>query len=72
MEDTQEKAEAPSSSAAVLESGLERIAKGDLTFHIPITSGESVNEPEKRLQRIRRCNQESNRGTGKIDKNRLK
>ena len=36
MEETQKKAEALSASAAVLEGGLERIAKGDLTFHIPL------------------------------------
>jgi methyl-accepting chemotaxis protein len=36
MEETQKKGEALSASAAVLESGLERISNGDLTFHIPI------------------------------------
>jgi len=42
MEDTQKKAEALSASAAVLESGLERITKGDLTFHIPLVDGDPL------------------------------
>jgi len=42
MEDTQKKAEAFSASAAVLESGLERITKGDLTFHIPLVDGDPL------------------------------
>jgi methyl-accepting chemotaxis protein len=42
MEETQKKAEALSASAAVLESGLERISKGDLTFHIPVVDGDPL------------------------------
>jgi methyl-accepting chemotaxis protein len=42
MEETQKKAEALSASAAVLESGLERISKGDLTFHIPLVEGDPL------------------------------
>jgi methyl-accepting chemotaxis protein len=42
MEETQKKAEALSASAAVLENGLERIAKGDLTFNIPLVEGDPL------------------------------
>jgi len=42
MEETQKKAEALSVSAAVLESGLERISKGDLTFQIPLVEGDPL------------------------------
>ena len=42
MEETQKKAEALSASAAILENGLERIAKGDLTFHIPLVEGDPL------------------------------
>jgi methyl-accepting chemotaxis protein len=42
MEETQKKAEALSASAAVLESGLERISKGDLTFNIPLVEGDPL------------------------------
>jgi len=42
MEETQKKAEALSASASVLENGLERIAKGDLTFHIPLVDGDPL------------------------------
>jgi len=42
MEETQKKGEALSTSAAVLESGLERIAHGDLTFIIPLVDGDPL------------------------------
>jgi len=42
MEETQKKAEALSASAAVLEGGLERISKGDLTFQIPLVEGDPL------------------------------
>jgi methyl-accepting chemotaxis protein len=42
MEETQKKAEALSASASVLENGLERIAQGDLTFHIPLVDGDPL------------------------------
>jgi methyl-accepting chemotaxis protein len=42
VEDSQKKAEALSASAAVLEGGLERISKGDLTFHAPILEGDPL------------------------------
>jgi len=42
MEEMQKKTEALSASAAVLESGLERISKGDLTFQIPIAEGDPL------------------------------
>jgi methyl-accepting chemotaxis protein len=42
MEETQKKAEVLSASAAVLESGLERISKGDLTFQIPLVDGDPL------------------------------
>ena len=42
MEETQKKAEALSASAAILESGLERISKGDLTFNIPLVEGDPL------------------------------
>ena len=42
MEESQKKAEALSASAGVLESGLERISKGDLTFRAPIVDGDPL------------------------------
>ena len=42
MEESQKKAEALSASAAVLESGLEKIARGDLTFRAPIVDGDPL------------------------------
>ncbi len=42
MEESQKKAEALSASAAVLEGGLERISRGDLTFHAPILDGDPL------------------------------
>jgi methyl-accepting chemotaxis protein len=42
MEESQKKAEALSASAGVLESGLEKIAKGDLTFHAPVVEGDPL------------------------------
>ena len=42
VEESQKKAEALSASAAVLEGGLERIAKGDLTFHAPVIDGDPL------------------------------
>jgi methyl-accepting chemotaxis protein len=42
MEDSQKRAEALSVSAAVLEGGLERISKGDLTIQIPIAEGDPL------------------------------
>ena len=42
MEETQKKAEALSASAVFLENGLERISKGDLTFHIPLVDGDPL------------------------------
>ena len=42
MEDSQKKAEALSESVTVLESGLERISKGDLTFNAPIIDGDPI------------------------------
>jgi methyl-accepting chemotaxis protein len=42
MEESRKRTEALSLSAAVLESGLERIAKGDLTTQIPIAEGDPL------------------------------
>ena len=42
IEDSQKKAETLSASAAVLESGLEKIAKGDLTFQAPLVDGDPL------------------------------
>lgn len=42
MEESQKKAEALSASAAILEGGLERISRGDLTFHAPILDGDPL------------------------------
>ena len=42
MEDSQKKAELLSASAAVLEGGLEKISKGDLTFQAPINDGDPL------------------------------
>jgi methyl-accepting chemotaxis protein len=42
MEDSQKRAETLSVSAAVLEGGLERIAKGDLTIQMPIAEGDPL------------------------------
>jgi methyl-accepting chemotaxis protein len=42
MEDSQKRAETLSVSAAVLEGGLERIAKGDLTTQMPIAEGDPL------------------------------
>jgi len=42
VEESQKKAEALSASAAVLESGLERISQGDLTFHAPVIEGDPL------------------------------
>ena len=42
MEESQKKAEALSASAAVLESGLERISSGDLTFRAPVLEGDPL------------------------------
>ncbi|MDD1696256.1 MAG: methyl-accepting chemotaxis protein [Methanoregula sp.] len=42
MEESQKKAEALSASAKVLESGLEKISQGDLTFHAPVVEGDPL------------------------------
>jgi methyl-accepting chemotaxis protein len=42
VEESQKKAEALSASAAILESGLERISQGDLTFHAPVIEGDPL------------------------------
>jgi methyl-accepting chemotaxis protein len=42
MEESKKRAEALSLSASVLESGLERIAKGDLTTQIPLAEGDPL------------------------------
>jgi methyl-accepting chemotaxis protein len=42
MEESHKKAETLSASASVLESGLERIAKGDLTFVAPLVDGDPL------------------------------
>jgi methyl-accepting chemotaxis protein len=42
MEDSQKKAQALSESVTVLESGLERISKGDLRFQAPIIEGDPL------------------------------
>ena len=42
MEDSQEKAEALSSSASILQNGLSLIAKGDLSFQAPVTDGDPL------------------------------
>ena len=42
MEETQKKGETLAASASVLESGLERIAKGDLTTQLPIAEGDPL------------------------------
>ncbi len=47
MEESQKKAEALSLSAGVLESGLEKIAKGDLTFQAPIIEGDPLSKLKK-------------------------
>ena len=47
MEESQKKAEALSLSAEILESGLEKIAKGDLTFRAPIIEGDPLSKLKK-------------------------
>jgi methyl-accepting chemotaxis protein len=47
MEESQKKAEALSLSAGVLESGLEKIAKGDLTFQAPVIEGDPLSKLKK-------------------------
>jgi len=42
VEESQKKAETLSASAAVLEHGLERITRGDLTFHAPVVEGDPL------------------------------
>ena len=47
IEESQKKAEALSLSAGVLENGLEKIAKGDLTFQAPIVEGDPLSKLKK-------------------------